>query len=56
MGSNPDKRSTTYCEVKKSIKFDRYCFTINGYANNFTDFYIKIKNGKVLRVVYCVLF
>lgn len=55
MGSNPEKRGSTYSEVKELIKFDSDWYKESGYANNFTNSYIKIKNGKVVKIVYCVL-
>lgn len=56
LGSNPEKRNLTYSELKESIKFDRDWYEENGYANNLASSYLKVKNGKVAKIVYCFLY
>lgn len=43
---------TDYQEVKKAINEDKNFYKKYGYASNVADSYIKIKNNKVVKIVY----
>ena len=43
---------TNYQEVKKAINGDRNFYKEYGYASNFADSYIEIKNNKVVKILF----
>lgn len=47
-----DGGSTTYNDVKKSIKEDRASYIKNGYCSNVGLSRIVVKNNKVVKIVY----
>lgn len=50
-----DSDKSNYSEIKDIIDFDRSWYIETGSANNVVESYIKVKNGRVVKIVYCAM-
>lgn len=55
VGELDSRRKTDYMEIKDIIDFDRSWYVETGAANNVLKSYIKMKNGRVVKIVYCAM-
>ena len=50
-----DSDKSNYSEIKDIIDSERSWYMETGVINNVVDSYIKVKNGRVVKIVYCAM-
>ena len=55
IGELDSRKITDYNEIKSIIDMERNFYKESGYVQNVVTSYLKVKNNKVVKIVYCAM-